>query len=84
MIRSERGREGYVGGVAVTCHQNPPDAGQLLRASKAYHFPPKYTSHHALKSIGQAAGGTPISPKQPVQYREAKVSDRQNAMAKCM
>ena len=40
-----------------------PMRGVLLRASKAYHWPPRYASNHALKSIGAGTAGTPMSPR---------------------
>src|ERR1019366_6869076 len=45
-------RPGDVSGIARAMRIRPI-RGVLLRASKAYHFPPKNTSNHALKSIGE-------------------------------
>jgi hypothetical protein len=54
----------------------------LLRASKACHAPLRYTSNQALKSMGDAAGGTPISPRYPVQYRAGMFKELQIARSK--
>jgi len=44
-----------------------PMRGTLFRASKVCHCPSRYTSNQAAKSIGPWGGGTPISPRYPVQ-----------------
>ena len=44
-----------------------PMRGVLWRASKVCHCPPRNTSNQAEKSIGSSSGGTPMSPRYPVQ-----------------
>src|SRR3984893_8005213 len=44
-----------------------PTRGGLWRASKGWHCPHTNTSNQAEKSIGASSGGTPMSPRYPVQ-----------------
>lgn len=44
-----------------------PIRGVLWRASKVCHCPPRKASNQAEKSIGSSTGGTPMSPRYPVQ-----------------
>src|SRR5258708_37508347 len=44
-----------------------PMRGVLLRASKMCQCPPRKASNQAAKSIGPYGGGTPMSPRYPVQ-----------------
>ena len=60
-----------------------PIRGMLCRASNVYQRSPRNTSNQALKSIGAGSGGTPISPKYPVQYRAGTFMQRHNVIARC-
>jgi len=60
-----------------------PMRGWLCRASKVYQLPPIYASNHALKSIGAGSRGTPISPRNPVQYLAGMFMHLQSVTARC-
>ena len=66
-VRAEGGADRDVGGIAATGDQDAADARRLCRASKVYQRPPRYASNQPEKSMGAADGGTPMSPRYPVQ-----------------
>ena len=59
-----------------------PIRGILCRASNVCQDPPRYASNHPEKSMGAGEGGTPISPRYPLQYRAGMFMLRHKAIAR--